>query len=645
MLHGSIDCRSGVPPLTSRHMDPRGQETPTLPASGTQAQVPAAESGKNLVEPASRTHALGSARDSGEHGIFAAGARIGPYEVLRLLGRGSMGTVVAARHVELGREVALKVLSAALAGDADSVERFKRESEATARLDHPSIVRLFERGETDGVHYFAMELVKGTSLEALIRRERVPYVEAARIMAQCAHAVDVAHGSGILHRDLKPANILVDGSGRARITDFGLARIDRKATLTTEGTVVGTPLYIAPEIATGERATRRSDIYSLGATLYELATGKPPYPGRDARTVMMRVLNEAPTPPAEADPRIPRDLVRIVGKAMARNPDERYPNARAMALDLERFAQGRALEIAGSTAAFRESSSARVAKRTALHAAIVVSVLAVISALLYLNNERRKAEARAQKDENEIRRLKQGIGTEAPPDTRIDEKGLQLARDRDVRARYRLRDVAQDAHDDRSRRSFDDILARARQSEKDDPSLAAALLRQALQLFPHRWDVHLELARTIESAEPDEAEIEYTMCVLVPEAERDDQILARAERGRFYRTKGDPLSCWLAVPDLRNALQARLPGLEARRVQLSADVSFVLAILGDLKGAESTLEDTGGASGDDLARASLARAAIARQKGDASGVEAELGRARDAATTDETRHLVEVFGK
>src|SRR5207247_1116290 len=139
-------------------------------------------------------------------------------------------------------------------------------------LKHPHIVGMYERGEADGLHYYAMELVKGVSLDAVIRRERVSYTEAARLMAQCAHAIDYSHGQGVLHRDVKPANILLEESGRARLTDFGLARLDRKATLTQDGIVVGTPLYLAPEVARGERASRASDTYSLGATLYELAT-------------------------------------------------------------------------------------------------------------------------------------------------------------------------------------------------------------------------------------------------------------------------------------------------------------------------------------------------------------------------------------
>src|SRR5581483_2549746 len=142
---------------------------------------------------------------------FEASQRIGPYEDVRQLGKGAMGVVLLAKHTEHEREVALKVMNRdANAVDPDAIERFRRESEAVARLDHPNVVRMFERGEADGLHYFAIEVVRGTSLDAVLRRERIPYVDAAKIVAQCAHALDFAHGLGILHRDVKPANILLD---------------------------------------------------------------------------------------------------------------------------------------------------------------------------------------------------------------------------------------------------------------------------------------------------------------------------------------------------------------------------------------------------------------------------------------------------
>jgi serine/threonine protein kinase len=551
-----------------------------------------------------------------------------------------MGTVVAARDRELNREVALKVLSGAASLDPESVERFHRESEAVARLDHPGIVRLYERGEAGGLHFYAMELVKGTSLDTFMRRERVAYLEAARIVAQCAHAMDFAHAQGVLHRDLKPANILLDPSGRARVTDFGLARIDRKATLTTEGTVVGTPLYLAPELAIGDRATRRSDIYSLGATLYELATGKPPYPGKDARTVMMRVLNEAPIPPDESDPRIPKDLVRIIGKAMARSPEERYPNARSLAVDLERFAQGRSLEI-NKTAAFKESSAAALGRKIAVNGAIVLGVVAVLLLLVYLDTQRKRLESKNQELEGKLKRAKLAGPAELALDQKIDREGILASKDRDIRARTALKSLTADATDESSKRSVEEMVARAKETA-DNPTLAGSALRQALAITPHRWDLHLELARAIATTDVDEAENELTMCIVSTETTRELQLAARLERGRLSRSRGDPVSLWLAAVDLKLVRGAdAVP--EPLRVPVAADLAFALASTGEVASGEKILNELPTATGDEVARVALARAAVAKANNDSVGIETELAHAREAASSDETRRLVDTF--
>jgi hypothetical protein len=591
-----------------------------------------------------KTISTGGSLDLGKS-PHAPGTRIGPYEVVRQLGRGAMGIVLQARHVELNRDVALKVLAPSVAAEPEAIERFRRESEAVAGLDHHGIVRLYERGESAGLHYFAMELVKGTSLDAVIRRERIPYVDAARIISQCAHAIEFAHARGILHRDLKPANILLEASGRARITDFGLARMDHKATLTSEGTVVGTPLYLAPELATGERASRKSDIYSLGATLYELATGKAPYEGRDARTVMMRVLNEAPIPPTEADPRIPKDLVRIIGKAMARKPDERYPNARALALDLDRFAQGRALEIGGGTAAFRESTAKRTGKRVLVAGGAVAALAGTITVVLVLNVKRHRAEDTATRLQAQLEQARTATAPEAGADLNVDVQAVGVSRDRDVRARTALRGLTENATDAKAGASVDAMLARARPSEKDDPALAASALREALGVFPHRWDIHLELGRTLASCEPDEAEKELTMCIVSPEAAKEVQVDARLERGRFYRARGDAISLWLATVDLQLAVAAHAKSAEAERAGVAGDLAFALASIGEVSKAETALAGVAGATGDELARVCLGRAAVARVKRDTATADAELGRARDAAASDDVKRLVDAFAR
>jgi thioredoxin-like negative regulator of GroEL len=660
-----------VNPASDTVLDPK-HARPAAPAgglvhksAGTPTPGPtkrATSSDQTLVEPRAAPlvkdgpakdsdRTLTEGRDASSGMGYLPGSYVGPYEVVKFLGQGSMGTVLHARHRELKREVALKVLSLAASNDPDSVERFRRESEAVARLDHPNIVRLYERGRADGIHYFAMELVKGIPLDAVIRRERMPYAEAARLISQCAHAIDYAHGIGILHRDLKPANILLEDSGRARVTDFGLAHIDQKATLTSAGTVVGTPLYLAPEVARGERGSRRSDIYSLGATLYELATGRPPYEGRDARTVMQRVLNEAPIPPEDADPRVPRDLVRIIAKAMARDPEDRYAHARSLANDLDQFAQGRSVALKGGGAAFRETAASRYWKRAVATVTIMGSIGALAVFVIWLDRAKNTAEREKQKAERELRRLREDHTTAPAVPRGVDEEGARASQDRDIRARIGLKQLGEDATDAGAKKHFDELVARARESEKDSPGTAATILREALVLFPHEWETRIELARTLTAVDGDDAENELSMIALAPDSPKAAQLRARLERARIERFRAVAakdanqalVPMWLASSDLRLVSAARFGATDSERAGVSADLAFTLAYLGDVKVATAILDGLPDVSGDEVARVALARLAIARAVNDGSRADAELARARDAAQSDEQRKLVEML--
>jgi hypothetical protein len=358
---------------------------------------------------------------------------------------------------------------------------------------------------------------------------------------------------------------------------------------------------------------------------------------------MIRVLNEAPIPPDESDPRIPKDLVRIIGKAMARQPDDRYPNARSLAVDLERFAQGRSLEIK-STAAFKESTAARFGRKLALYGTVGAAALVMIALVVYLDTRRKQLEGEKKKLEGELRHAKLAGLSETAKDLRVDVEGIHASQDRDIRARIAMKALTVDATDANSKKSVEDMLARARASAQESPTVAGTTLRQALALSPHRWDIHLELARTIAATEADEAENELTMCVISPEASRELQLAARLERGRLSRSRGDPVSLWLGATDLK-LVQAAGAVPDAQRVAVAADLAFALAETGEVKNAEKLLADLPAASGDELARVALARAALARAKNDAPGADAELARARDAAATDETKRLVDVFNR
>jgi serine/threonine-protein kinase len=226
-------------------------------------------------------------------------------------------------------------------------ERFLFEAEAVANLDHPHIVPIFEIGDHQGQDFFSMRLVEGGSLARRITESGKDPQSAARLMATVADAVDHAHSQGIWHRDLKPANILIDGAGRPFVTDFGLAkRVREDIALTRSGTIVGTPSYMAPEQAAGssQKVSAASDVYSLGAVLYELLAGRPPFRAETVREVLEQVLEREPEPPSQYRPNLPVDLERICLKCLEKNPQARYPTARAFAEDLERFLRGESVE-------------------------------------------------------------------------------------------------------------------------------------------------------------------------------------------------------------------------------------------------------------------------------------------------------------
>jgi len=267
----------------------------------------------------------------------------GDYELIRELARGGMGVVYEARQVSLNRVVAIKmILSAHLASEAD-VQRFYVEAKAAANLDHPNIVPIYEIGEHEDQHYFSMKLIKGGNLADRIGEFTKDPEATARLMATVARAVDVAHRKGIVHRDLKPANILIDEAGQPHVTDFGLAKdLGSGDGLTKSGAIMGTPSYMSPEQAEATRGVigPATDVYSLGAILYELLTGRPPFPADTPLETLIQVVESRPVHPRSLNTKVPRDLETICLKCLEKTPSKRFKSAQELADELERFLAG-----------------------------------------------------------------------------------------------------------------------------------------------------------------------------------------------------------------------------------------------------------------------------------------------------------------
>ena len=354
-------------------------------------------SGRPTTYP--ETHDPGGTNGDAETGAGPLQNRVcsfGDYELRGVLGRGGMGIVYQVRQISLNRPVALKMLQAGLLATEDDLRRFQNEAEAVARLDHPHIVPIFEVGRHEERRYFTMKLVAGPGLAQRLTDFTADPRAAVRVVATVAEAVHHAHQRGVLHCDLKPANILLDECGQPYVSDFGLAKLlSGDSELTPSGAIVGTPAYMAPEQASGQRrgVTTATDVYGLGAILYALLTGQAPFQGDSALDVLHQVRERPPEPPSKLNPRVSRDLETICLKCLEKEPSRRYATAEELADDLGRYRAGEPIR-ARSTPLWE-----RVAKWTRRHPATATLVVLGLAAVLGLGGAALKYDQDARNQE------------------------------------------------------------------------------------------------------------------------------------------------------------------------------------------------------------------------------------------------------
>ncbi len=488
-----------VPPPLTFHTLP----TPALPSlvPGGSGEPDGLSLQSTLQDPA--TNALDSSR-TGHHSAAAPGVIPG-YEILGELGRGGMGVVYKARQVNLNRLVALKMILVGPHAAAPSLARFRAEAEAVARLRHPGIVQIHEIGEANGLPYFSLELVDGGSLDRQLAGTPLPPEQAAHLAELLARAVAHAHQQGIVHRDLKPANVLLARSDRPealalgseaadsvrcepKITDFGLAKqLDSAEAHTQSGAILGTPEYMAPEQAGGSSKDMgpATDVYALGAVLYECLTGRPPFKSASRLETLMQLVVAEPVPPSRLQPGVPRDLETICLKCLEKEPRKRYASATALAEDLRRFRAGE--PITARPVGGVERAVKWVKRRPAVAALLGVMALALLLLLgggayftVRLAEERDEAQAR-KKDADQLRHKAEALAQKEANARRQAVKDRQAAEEERDRTRYQL------LRAETARHAITMDLA-LRSWQAHDVAYAEALLAETQPQFQDTWE-------------------------------------------------------------------------------------------------------------------------------------------------------------
>jgi tRNA A-37 threonylcarbamoyl transferase component Bud32/tetratricopeptide (TPR) repeat protein len=432
------------------------------------------------------------------------GASFGDYQVIETIAKGGMGIVFKARQRKLNRIVAIKMILAGQFADRADVERFYTEAEAAAALSHPNIVRIYEIGEVQGQHFFSMEYIEGHSLADLVRENPLAPRRAAEVVRTIAETMQFAHEKGIVHRDLKPSNVLVDAQQRPLITDFGLAKHqENESQLTVSGAVIGTPSYMPPEQAEGKGSLigPRSDLYSLGAILYELVTGRPPFRAASPFETIRQVIQDEPLSPRLVNPGVPMDLETICLKCLQKDPARRYATSQDLADELGRFLRGEpilARPIGSLARLWRLCRRYPVAASAIAAAVLLLVTTAVVSTSASIVTAR--ALAASEQSLRDAMQVVEDFLTKVSEDTLLNQPGLQPVR-RELLEKalaYYQKFLRQRANDPRVQRELAGAMFRVGQitellesPDKALPSYEEARTMQTAQLARRPGDPEL----------------------------------------------------------------------------------------------------------------------------------------------------------
>jgi tetratricopeptide (TPR) repeat protein len=549
------------------------------PVCGTQCTTPSA------LRSTTRDDLDGESQQINTDRMAEPGAlpTIPGYEIIRLLGRGGMGTVYKARHLQLDRLVALKIVSEKCVSSGQ-LARFRAEAQALARLRHSHIVQIYEVNECDGTPYLCLELLEGGSLDKKLAGTPQPPADAARMVATLARAIEDAHRHGIVHRDLKPSNILLTADGQPKVGDFGMAkRLAVDATQTLSGTIIGTPIYMAPEQASGDPKAigPRTDVYALGTILFEMLTGRPPFQGPTTLHTLELIRAAEPVSPRRLQPGVPRDLETVCLKCLEKQPARRYATAGEFADELERFLAHKPIRARRAGATERATKWVRRHPApAALVGVVVLAILALAALGIWSNTRLRRAADRADARSRLARSVVDDMYT------RVAEEWL-----------------ADEPRQDTLRQEFLEKALTLYQNFVRESGGAPDVRRETALAYFRLGQIQGVLSRDTEAEQAFHRAIAMQDALVAEDpghaGYRQDLANSHNWLGEFLRERGRPLggaeAAYRQARDLQEGLLAEFPEHAVYRKELARS-HYNLAIL-------SMETDRGRAAGEHLARA------------------------------------------